>query len=311
MRLLDAMAQARREEGFVMGDENDLAEDRLYRDHNELRHSYGSVLKHFRAHANSLTLFTSDFPASHSDAYIQEIIDTHADGFCLSADEDDGGEDNDADEYECDKQLKDVNAGVSRRVDILEGMEFRLGSKLARLSLKAREWVEGISSWAMGPAMRLGPALLVGRSPDPTHIAPAGERGSLFAFNTLLSARCGWHRRPYMQHVLKALSRTLLAEVAEIQSTEMRVLRTFHWRPKLSARLRGAMFAGSAGPGIDVGCFKPLDMFIDLVCNRDVHTDPSNPFRYGLNTHIDYWLKLRDPPVAPRRRRPWLMKSKG
>lgn len=79
----------------------------------------------------------------------------------------------------------------------------------------------------MGPAMRLEPALIVGRSPDPTHIVPAGERGPLFASNTLLSARCGWHCRTYMQHVLKALSRTLLAEVAEIQPTEMRVLRTF------------------------------------------------------------------------------------
>lgn len=75
--------------------------------------------------------------------------------------------------------------------------------------------------------MRLDSALLVGPSPDPTHIVPAGERGPLFAFNTLLSARFGWHRRPYVQHVLKALSRTLLAEVAEIQPTEMRVLRTF------------------------------------------------------------------------------------
>ncbi|KAF7965465.1 hypothetical protein HWV62_43317 [Athelia sp. TMB] len=69
---------------------------------------------------------------------------------------------------------------------------------------------------AMSSAMRLGPALFVGPSPDPTHIVPAGERGPLFTFNTLLSALCGWHRRPYMQHILKALSCTLLAEVAEI-----------------------------------------------------------------------------------------------
>ncbi|KAF7964819.1 hypothetical protein HWV62_2737 [Athelia sp. TMB] len=288
-RLQDAMGQARHEEGFVLEEEKEPTEDKLYRDHDELRHSFRSVLKHFRAYANSFTLFTSDFPVSHSDAYLQEIVDAYANASLPSAAG--GEEDEDVDEYEYDAQLENSNPMLSfRRADILGETELRLGLKPAWLNPDAREWVDGdvelglqfqsevfeefkgvsfnsysietqlhrlrfpsnddifiylnddfyimadlspadFHTHAMGTVLRLEPTLLVAPSPEPARIVPAGEWGPLFASNALLSARFGWRGRPYAQHVPKALSRTLLAEVAEI------------W-PAAMGRTRGHRFRG-------------------------------------------------------------------
>ncbi|KAF7972373.1 hypothetical protein HWV62_18078 [Athelia sp. TMB] len=263
-RLQDAMMQARREEGFVLAEEKEPTEDKLYRDHDELRHSFRSVLKHFRAHANSFTLFTSDFPLSHSDAYLQDIVDAYSDAS--------RPDENDADaEDEVDAEFEDGNRRtLSRRVDTLEDTELRLGLKPAWLNPDARDWVDGdvelglqfqsevfegfkgltmasiylnddfyimadlipadFYTRAMGPVLRLEPALLIAPSPDPARIIPAGEWGPLFASNALLCARFGWRGRPYAQHVPKALSRTLLAEVAEMWPAEMRRTRAHRFR---------------------------------------------------------------------------------
>ena len=105
-------------------------------DHDELRHSFRSVLKHFRAHVNSFTLFTSDFPLSHSDTYLQEIVDAYADASRHDENDEDA-------EDEDDTELEDVNATLSRRADTQEDTNLRLGLKPAWLSMDAREWVDG------------------------------------------------------------------------------------------------------------------------------------------------------------------------
>ena len=94
------------------------------------------MLKHFRAHAKSFTLFTSDFPLSHSDAYLQEIVDAYADASRHDENDEDAEDEDDA-------ELEDGNATLSRRTDTLEDTDLRLGLKPAWLSPDAREWVDG------------------------------------------------------------------------------------------------------------------------------------------------------------------------
>ncbi|KAF7976777.1 hypothetical protein HWV62_5610 [Athelia sp. TMB] len=135
-RLQDAMTEARREEGFTLAAEKEPTEDKLYRDHDELRHSFRSVLKHFHAYANSFTLFTSDFPLARSDAYLQEIVAAYADASRHDENDEDAEDEDDA-------ELEDGNATLSRRVNTLEGTDLRLGLKPAWLSTDARDWVDG------------------------------------------------------------------------------------------------------------------------------------------------------------------------
>lgn len=80
---------------------------------------------------------------------------------------------------------------------------------------------ENFHTGAMGSVLRFDPPLLVAPSPVAELITPAGEWGPLFASNALLSARFGWRGRPYTQHVPKALSRRLLAEVQAMWGAEM------------------------------------------------------------------------------------------
>lgn len=52
----------------------------MHRDHDELRHSFRSILRHFRAHTKSFQLFTSDFPKLYPnpDTEVQNLLDTYA-----------------------------------------------------------------------------------------------------------------------------------------------------------------------------------------------------------------------------------------
>ncbi|KAF7980664.1 hypothetical protein HWV62_37083 [Athelia sp. TMB] len=231
-RLRDAMDAARLEDGL---EAEEATTDKLFRDHDELRHSFRSVLRHFRSYIRSLTLFTSDFPAGDADyEVIQEILDAYGDGT-----------------PEMDVEYSDLG-----------NSQLRLGLRPSWLRPNARAWRDGDAElglqfqsevfesyagtsfnsiylnddfymmWdltpadfhtgAMGTVLRLDSYLLVAPSPDPTLITAAGEWGPLFASNALLSARFGWRGRPYTQHVPKALSRALLDEVHDIWGSEMR-----------------------------------------------------------------------------------------
>ncbi|KAF7965543.1 hypothetical protein HWV62_42906 [Athelia sp. TMB] len=87
-------------------------------------------------------LFTSDFPFSYSDAYLQEIVDTYANAPRPPADG--RGEDEEIYDYEYDAQLEDISTVLSsRHADILEETELRLEMKPAWLNPDARGWVDG------------------------------------------------------------------------------------------------------------------------------------------------------------------------
>lgn len=91
----------------------------ICRDHDELRHSFRSVLQHFRTHVNSFTLFTSDFPFP-VEADAQSLLDAY--------EEEDGYEDED--EY-----AEKRDAGSDKQ-------SLRVGLRPSWLTSDARGWMD-------------------------------------------------------------------------------------------------------------------------------------------------------------------------
>ncbi|OBZ71400.1 Exosome complex exonuclease rrp6 [Grifola frondosa] len=197
-------------------------QERMWRDHDELRHSMRSVLANFRSHANRFRLLTSDFPIptttpnltlpaswrlgqipqwlhrekQWSDRDIRLSITHHADIFNPYI----GTTFN---SYAIESQfshLEDITENFIYMND-----DFFMASPLSPTSFYTS---------AYGLVLRMQPDLMV--SSDKPTSKTKGEWRSMGETNYLLSKRFGIRSRPYVAHEAKAVSRALLQEISLI-----------------------------------------------------------------------------------------------
>ncbi|KZT64246.1 hypothetical protein DAEQUDRAFT_732853 [Daedalea quercina L-15889] len=218
--------------------------DRMFRDHDELRHSFRSVLAAFRDHLNRILLLTSDFPvpfpslapsASWRLSQLPQWLD-------LAKQTRSGWKDGDV------------------VLDIIHHSEiFRpyLGTNFNSLAIESQlGHVQGISDHfiymnddlffgvPLQPATFYTPAYGIVLHFDPGLMAPPerpdkfikGEWRGIGESNYMLSQRFGVRHRPYVMHEAKVVSTPILAELE------------LTW-PAEFARSASHLFRETAGPG--------------------------------------------------------------
>ncbi|KAG9119574.1 hypothetical protein FRC07_005346 [Ceratobasidium sp. 392] len=212
-------------------------EKKLFRDHDELRHSMRSVLQHFRPHTTQFHLITSDFafPSCNPDEYagwrlgqIPQFLDLRK-----PYDWNDDG----------------VNLNIVHHAKMFDsGYKYTTFNSLAIESQFAHLNVSDVfiylnddfyfsadlSPWdfytpSYGIVLRMQSDLLVSSLVDGAHPS-SGEWHSLEFSNRLLSDRFGSRRRPYVIHEAKALKRSLIAEISLIWSSELAVTSSHPFR---------------------------------------------------------------------------------
>ncbi|KAF8610532.1 hypothetical protein BDV93DRAFT_517652 [Ceratobasidium sp. AG-I] len=203
-------------------------EKKLFRDHDELRHSMRSVLQHFRSHTSQFHLITSDFafPSCNPDQYagwrlgqIPQWLDlrkTH--------------------------RLTDGNVklNIVHHASIFNKdykyttfNSLAIESQFGHLNVSDAfvylnddfYFAADLSPWdfytpSYGLVLRMQPDLLVSSLVDGAQPS-SGEWHSLEFSNRLLSDRFGSRRRPYVVHEAKALKRSLIAEISLIWTSEL------------------------------------------------------------------------------------------
>ncbi|KAG8710670.1 hypothetical protein FRC08_016864 [Ceratobasidium sp. 394] len=203
-------------------------EKKLFRDHDELRHSMRSVLQHFRPYTTRFHLITSDFafPSCNPDEYagwrlgqIPQWLDLRR-SFAWQ----DGGVQLDvvhhAKLFDKDYRYTTFNS-------------LAIESRFAYLNVSDSfiylnddfYFTADLSPWdfytpSYGIVLRMQPDLLVSSLVDGADPS-AGEWHSLEFSNRLLSDRFGSRRRPYVVHEAKAFKRSLIAEISLIWSSEL------------------------------------------------------------------------------------------
>ncbi|KAG8745306.1 hypothetical protein FRC10_008323 [Ceratobasidium sp. 414] len=206
-------------------------EKKLFRDHDELRHSMRSVLQHFRQYTTRFHLITSDFafPSCNPDEYagwrlgqVPQWLDLRR-SFAWQ----DGG----------------VQLNVVHHAKLFD-KDYRyttfnslaIESRFAHLNVSDIfvylnddfYFAADLSPWdfytpysqAYGIVLRMQSDLLVSPLVDGARPS-SGEWHSLEFSNRLLSDRFGSRRRPYVIHEAKAFKRSLIAEISLIWSSEL------------------------------------------------------------------------------------------
>ncbi|QRW00561.1 exopolysaccharide phosphotransferase [Ceratobasidium sp. AG-Ba] len=203
-------------------------EKKLFRDHDELRHSMRSVLQHFRQYTTQFHLVTSDFafPSCNPDEFagwrlgqIPQWLDLHR-AF----------------------RWKDGNV----RLNVVHHAEFfdreykyttfnslAIESQFAHLNVSDAfiylnddfYFSADLSPWdfhtpSYGIVLRMQPDLLVSPLVDGARPS-SGEWHSLEFSNRLLSDRFGSRHRPYVIHEAKAFRRSILTEISLIWAQEL------------------------------------------------------------------------------------------
>ncbi|PCH40329.1 hypothetical protein WOLCODRAFT_136778 [Wolfiporia cocos MD-104 SS10] len=219
---------------------------RLYRDHDELRHSLRSILANFRSHIGSFLLLTSDFPIPETTpnltlpgawrlGQIPQWLD-------LSKQTRSGWRDS------------DVALKILHHAEIFQPYEDTIFNSLAIESQLGH--VPGISdhfiymnddlyfgqptssatfySSAYGIVLHLQADLMVG--PGRPNPRTQGEWRGMGESNYMLSARFGQRHRPYVYHEAKVVSVAILNELETV------------W-PEAFARSASHPFRETMGPG--------------------------------------------------------------
>ncbi|CCM05604.1 uncharacterized protein FIBRA_07832 [Fibroporia radiculosa] len=219
---------------------------RLYRDHDELRHSMRSVLANFRDYAGHFFLLTSDFPipattpnlafsASWRLGQVPQWLD-------LSKQTTEGWLDGDV-------SLQLVHhAEIFRPYDRTNFNSLAIESQLGHVGAISDNFIymnddlylarpmspASFYTSAYGIVLHLQSDLLV--SPVKPTARMQGEWRSMGESNYLLSERFGRRHRPYVVHEAKTVSSALLAEVEQM------------W-PDAFSRAASHAFRETAGPG--------------------------------------------------------------
>ncbi|KAH9933266.1 hypothetical protein B0H21DRAFT_835315 [Amylocystis lapponica] len=199
---------------------------RLYRDHDELRHSMRSVLLNFRPHARHFRLLTADYPVPSTDP---DLAFSTEDGWRLGQ----------VPQWlDLSRQTArgtwrdgDVELSLTHHAEIFSPYE---GTNFNSLAIESQlGHLEGISenfvymnddlyflspvtattfyTSAYGLVLHMQPNLLVSPLKPPRGIK--GEWRSMGESNYLLSQRFGSRHRPYIVHEAKTVSRALLGEL--------------------------------------------------------------------------------------------------
>ncbi|CAE6446760.1 unnamed protein product, partial [Rhizoctonia solani] len=203
-------------------------ETKLFRDHDELRHSMRSVLQHFRPYTSQFHLLTSDFafPSCNPDDYAGWRLGQIPQWLRLDS----------------PKKWKDgsVELNVVPHAKFFgESYQYTTFNSLAIESqfgnLNVSDafiylnddfyFAADLSPWdfyteSYGLVLRMQSDLLVSSLVDGAQPS-AGEWHSLEFSNRLLSDRFGLRKRPYVIHEAKALKRSLISEISLIWSAEL------------------------------------------------------------------------------------------
>lgn len=219
---------------------------RMYRDHDELRHSLRSVLANFRGYAGRFFLLTADFPLPTTTPNLTQALPP---GWRL-------GQIPQWLDIEARTAWVDGDVGL-QVVHHAQVFQPYLGTNFNSLAIESQlGHVDAISDHfvymnddlymmsAMNPASFYTPAygvviylqsdLMV--APTRPNAKTQGEWRSMGESNYILSERFGQRHRPYVVHEAKSVSRPLLAEAAAI------------W-PTAFARSATHAFRETAGPG--------------------------------------------------------------
>ncbi|EPS98615.1 hypothetical protein FOMPIDRAFT_59328 [Fomitopsis schrenkii] len=218
--------------------------DRMFRDHDELRHSFRSVLAAFRQHVSRILLLTSDFPvpppnitlsASWRLSQLPQWLD-------LAKQTRSGWSDG------------DVSLDIIHHAEIFQPY---YGTNFNSLAIESQlGHIKGISDHfvymnddlffgvslqpatfytpAYGIVLHLVPSLMV--PPDGPTAETKGEWRGMTESNLMLSQRFGARHRPYVMHEAKIVSAPILAELETI------------W-PAAFERSASHLFRETAGPG--------------------------------------------------------------
>ncbi|GJJ08162.1 hypothetical protein Clacol_002370 [Clathrus columnatus] len=265
-RLVEEMRKALEEVQLPTSDKQaGDSKAKLYRDHDELRHSFRSVLSHFRPYIRKFHLFTSDFPFSQ-DSYTLRVTNVTD---------------------EANRTVSNLS-GSPHVIDIPNNSTIRLGQLPSWLrSQDQGRWRDGdvqlevayqsqvfrkfsglsfnsfgietqlphlrdieyniiylnddfyftadlipadfYTSGTYGTVLRFDVGFLI----DPDRVAdadPAGEWGPLKYTSWLLSERFGYRSRPYAKHAAKSVPMAILDEAAHIWEKELKETASHRFR---------------------------------------------------------------------------------
>ncbi|KIJ52434.1 hypothetical protein M422DRAFT_222969 [Sphaerobolus stellatus SS14] len=245
-RLEQAIAEAAREQRPTPQQDDTAAKDpesKLYRDHDELRHSFRSVLKNFRPYIRKFRLFASDFPFSEDEYMRNETQlpgsihvpnkDTVRLGqlpsWLIPSETGVWKDENVELEPVYHSQVFEHFDGASFNSlgietqlpnipDVQDNVIYLNDDFYFTAELKPSDfWTP-----AYGTILRFDIAFLIGPSRASDDVNPAGEWGPLGTASWLLSERFGARGRPYPKHAAKPFPMAMLEESARMWTPEFR-----------------------------------------------------------------------------------------
>ncbi|CAE6520913.1 unnamed protein product [Rhizoctonia solani] len=203
-------------------------ETKLFRDHDELRHSMRSVLQHFRPYTSQFHLLASDFsfPSCNPDDYAGWRLGQIPQWLRLDNPYKwrDGGV-----ELNVVPHAKFFNENYRYTTFNSLAIESQFGNlNVSDAFIYLNDdfyFAADLSPWdfytqSYGLVLRMQSDLLVSSLVDGARPSD-GEWHSLEFSNRLLSDRFGLRKRPYVIHEAKASKRSLLSEISLMWSTEM------------------------------------------------------------------------------------------
>ncbi|KAI0629884.1 hypothetical protein C8Q77DRAFT_1065020 [Trametes polyzona] len=201
---------------------------RMFRDHDELRHSIRSVLANFRPYTNRFRILTSDFFYPEKGTSKHHFPDPGAGYWRL------GLQPQWLQPIDDSTQWRDGNVQLSltHHAHLMDPYNdtifnsYAIESQFSHLQDVSESFIYMNDDFYMmapltpvsfytspyGTVLRLQESLLV--SPDRPHPGVEGEWRSMMESNWLLSNRFGRRRRPYVVHEAKAVSFSILQEIA-------------------------------------------------------------------------------------------------
>lgn len=239
-RLQDEMRKALEHFNLPTSDEQaGESNSKLYRDHDELRHSLRSVLRHFRPYIRKFNIFTSDFPFSQ-DSYTNTQLPPQVNEIpnnstirlgqlpnWLQSQDKERWRDGDvplkivyqSQVFRNFSGLSFNSFGIETQLPHLRDIEYNLIYLNDDFYYTADLLPSDFYTSAYGTVLRFDINFPI----NPEKIAdspPAGEWGPLQYTSWLLSERFGYRSRPYAKHVAKSFPVTLLDEAARIWEKE-------------------------------------------------------------------------------------------
>ncbi|CAE7207881.1 unnamed protein product [Rhizoctonia solani] len=203
-------------------------ETKLFRDHDELRHSMRSVLQHFRPYTSQFHLLTSDFafPSCNPDDYAGWRLGQIPQWLRLDSPPkwNDGGV-----ELSVVPHAKFFSENYRYTTFNSLAIESQFGNlNVSDAFIYLNDdfyFAADLSPWdfyteSYGLVLRMQSDLLVSSLVDGARPSD-GEWHSLEFSNRLLSDRFGLRKRPYVIHEAKALKRSLISEISLIWSAEL------------------------------------------------------------------------------------------